>query len=64
MRQKTFDDFLKVFSDELLLSYFSLTLPTYIFTDTHETGRGAISCQLVASKSRCTYQVEKNYAQL
>ena len=34
MHQKTFDDILKkMFSDNLFLSYFDITLPPYIFTD-------------------------------
>ena len=72
MHQNTFDKLLKVFSDNLLLSYFDMKLPTYIFTDAHKIGLGAILCQgndfenlkPVAIASPCTNQAEKNYAQL
>ena len=33
VHQETFDELLKMFSVNLLLSYFDMTLPTYIFTD-------------------------------
>ena len=45
MYQKTFNEVLKMFSDNLLLSYFDMMLPTDIFTDAHKTGLGAILCQ-------------------
>ena len=72
MYQKAFDKILKMFSDNLLLSYFDITLPTYIFADAYKTGLGTILCQgkdfgnlkPVAIASRYTNQAEKNYAQL
>ena len=45
MHQKAFNKLLKMFNDDLLLSYFDRALPTYIFTDVHKTGLGAILCQ-------------------
>ena len=68
----TFEELLKMFSDNLFLPYFDLTLPTYILTDGHKTGVGAISCQEkgfiylkpISIFSQCTNQAEKNYAQL
>ena len=45
MRQKTFDNILNNFKDSLLLSYFDMSLPTYIFTDGHITGLDAILYQ-------------------
>ena len=61
-----------MFSDNLLLSYFNMTLPTYMFTDADKIGLGAILCQgndfrnlkPVAIASRCSNQAEKNYPQL
>ena len=72
MHQKTFDKLLKTFSDNLLLSDFDMTLPSYIFTDAHKTGLGAIlyqgkdfeSLKPVVITSRCSNQGEKNYEQL
>ena len=72
MHQKTFDNILNSSKDSLLLSYFDMSLPTYIFTDAHETGLGAILYQgenfenlkPVAIASRCTYKAEKNYAKI
>ena len=42
VQQKTFDELLKILSDNLLLSSFDITLPTYIFIDAHKTGLGVI----------------------
>ena len=61
-----------MFSDNLLLPQFDMTLSTNIFTDAHKTGLGAILCQgkdfenlkPVAISSRYTNQAEKNYGQL
>ena len=72
MRQKTFDNILNNFKDSLLLSYFDMSLPTYIFTDGHITGVDAILYQdenfknlkPVAIASRCTNKIEKHYAQI
>ena len=72
MRQKTFDNILNNFKDSLLLSYFDMSLPTYIFTDGHITGVDAILYQdenfknlkPVAIASRCTNKTEKHYAQI
>ena len=72
MHQKTFDNILNNFKDSLLLSYFDMSLPIYIFTDAHITGLGAIlhqgknfeNLKLVAIVSRCTNKAEKNYAQI
>ena len=72
MHQKTFGKLLKMFSDNLLWSYFDMTIPSYIFTDAHKTGVGAILCQgkdfenlnPVTIASWCTNEAEKNYAQL
>ena len=77
IHQKPFDKLLKMFSDKtfsdnLLLSSFDMTWPTYIFTDAHKTGLGTILCQgkdfenlkPAAVASQCTNQAEKNYAQL
>ena len=38
MRQKTFDELLKMFSENFLSSCFDITLPTYIYKDAHKTG--------------------------
>ena len=56
----------------MVLSYFDMTLPDYIFTDVHKTEIGAIlrqekgfeNLKPVAIASRCTNQANKNYAQL
>ena len=72
MHQKAFDNILNNFKDSLLLSYFDILLPTYIFTDAHITGLGAILYQgenfenlkPVATASRCTNKAEENYAQI
>ena len=45
IHQKTLDELSKMFSGNLLLSYFDMTLSTYIFIDAHKTGLGAILCQ-------------------
>ena len=45
VQQKTFDEVCKMLSHNLLLSSSDITLPTYIFTDAHKTGLGAILCQ-------------------
>ena len=42
MHQNAFDNILNNFKDSLLLSYFDMSLPTYISTDAHITGLGAI----------------------
>ena len=71
MHQKTLDELSKIFSGNLLLSYFDMTLPTYIFIDAHKTGLGAILCQgkdfenlkPAAIVSQWTNQTEKDYAQ-
>ena len=68
MHQKTFDKLLKMLSDNFLLSYFDITLPTYIFTDAQKSGHGTILSQgrkfenlkPVAIASRCTNQAEKS----
>ena len=49
-----------------------MSLPTYIFTDAHVTGLGAIlnqgenfeNLKPVAIASLCTYKAKKNYAQI
>ena len=72
MHQNAFHKLLKMFSDNLLLSYFNMTLPTYMFTDADKIGLGAILCQgndfrnlkPVVIASRCSNQAEKNYPQL
>ena len=72
LHQKTFDYILNDFKENILLSYFDMALPTYIFTDAHVTGLGAILYQgktlenlkPVAIASRCTNKAEKNYAQI
>ena len=72
LHQKTFDNILNNFKDSLLLSYFDMSLPTYIFTDAHITGLGAILYQgenfenlkPVAIASHCTNKAEKNYTQI
>ena len=72
LHQKTFDNILNDFKENILLSYFDMELPTYIFTDAHVTGLGAILYQgktfenlkPVAIASRCTNKAEKNYAQI
>ena len=72
MHQKTFHEVLMMFSDNLLLSYFDMTLSTYIFADAHKTGLGAILClgedfenlKTVAIASQCTNHAEQNYAKL
>ena len=71
LHQKTFD-ILNDFKENILLSHFDMELPTYIFTEAHVTGLGAILYQgktfenlkPVAIASRCTNKAEKNYAQI
>ena len=63
---------LKEFRQDVLLRYFDLTKPTFIFVDAHITGLGAIlaqgddiiSTKLVAFASRTTSQAESQYPQL
>ena len=72
LHQKTFDYILNDFKENILLSYFDMALPTYIFTDAHVTGLGAIlylgktfeNLKPVAIASHCTNKAEKNYAQI
>ena len=60
------------FKKDALLRYFDLNKQTYIFTDGHKTGLGAIlaqgdsmqTAQPVAFASRCTNSAEKNYPQI
>ena len=45
MHQKTFDKLLKMLSDNFLLSYFDMALPTYIFIDAQKSGHVTILSQ-------------------
>lgn len=70
--QKCFNDLIKAFKQDTLLRYFDLTKPTYIFTDAHISGFGAMlaqgedmaSAKPVAFASRTTNKAESNYPQL
>ena len=59
-----------MFSDNLFLSFFDMTLSSHIFTDDHKTGdilcqgKDSENLKPVAIDSYCTNQAEKNYAQL
>ena len=72
MHHKTSHNILDNFKDSLLLSYFDMSLPTYIFADAHITGLGDIFYQdenfenlkPVTITYLCTNKVEKNYAQI
>ena len=69
---KTSDNILDNFKDSLLLSYFDMSLSTYIFADAHITGLGDIFYQGEnfenlkpgAITSLCTNKAEKNYTQI
>ena len=72
VHQKTFNELLNKLSNNLILPYLDMTLPTYIFTDVHKTGIAVVLCQsedfdnllTVAITSWCTKKAEKSYAQL
>ena len=69
---KTSDNILDNFKDSLLLSYFDMSLSTYIFADAHIAGLGDIFYQGEnfenlkpgAITSLCTNKAEKNYTQI
>ena len=70
--EKCFLALLKEFRQDVLLRYFDMTKPTFIFVDAHITGLGAMlaqgdditSAKLVAFASRTTSQAESRYPQL
>ena len=70
--QKCFDELVRAFKKETLLTYFDGNLPTYVLVDAHCTGLGAILAQgptleearPVALSSRATNNAEKRYPQL
>ena len=70
--QKCFEALIAAFRKDALLRYFDLSQPTYVFTDAHITGLGAMLSQgptkeeskPVAFASRRTGPAEVNYPQL
>ena len=70
--QQCFNYLLSEFRKDVLLRYFDMSKPTYLFTDAHKTGLGAILAQgdsieaalPVAVASRTTTDAEKNYPQI
>ena len=70
--QQCFNYLLSEFRKDVLLRYFDISKPTYLFTDAHKTGLGAILAQgdsietalPVAVASRTTTDAEKNYPQI
>ena len=70
--QECFNYLLSEFRKDVLLRYFDISKPTYLFTDAHKTGLGAILAQgdsietalPVAVASRTTTDAEKNYPQI
>ena len=70
--QQCFDYLLSEFRKDVLLRYFDVKKPIYLFTDAHKTGLGAILAQgdsvetarPVAIASRTTTDAEKNYPQI
>ena len=70
--QECFNQLLASFRKDVLLRYFDITKPTYLFTDAHITGIGAILAQgdsletakPVAIASRTTTAAEKRYPQI
>ena len=70
--KSTFLALLKEFPQDVLLRYFDMTKPTFIFVDAHITGLGDMlsqddgitSAKPVAFASRTTSQAESQYSQL
>ena len=70
--QQCFQYLLSEFRKDVLLRYFDISKPTYLLTDAHKTGLGAILAQgdsmetalPVAIASRTTTDAEKNYPQI
>ena len=70
--QSCFTSLLSEFKKDILLRYFELSKPIFIFTDAHKSGIGAILAQgdsietalPVAVASRTTTESEKNYPQI
>ena len=70
--QKCFDQLLSEFRKDVLLRYYDINSPIYIFTDAHKTGLGAILAQgesletarPVAVASRSTTDAEQRYPQI
>ena len=70
--QKCFTQLLAEFRKDVLLRYFDVTKPTYLFTDAHISGLGAILAQgdsletakPVAVASRTTSEAERKYPQI
>ena len=70
--QKCFNELLASFRKDILLRYFDISKPTYVFTDAHITGLGAILAQgdsvetarPIAIASRTTTDAEKKYPQI
>ena len=70
--QKCFQQLLSEFRKDVLLRYYDMNLPIYIFTDAHKTGLGAILAQgesletarPVAVASRSTTDAEQRYPQI
>ena len=70
--QRCFEDLIAAFKKDALLRYFDLSLPTFVFTDAHNTGLGAMLAQgpskkeakPVAFASRRTTPAETRYPQL
>ena len=70
--QQCFENLLSAFKKDTLLRYFNMSKQTFIFTDAHITGLGAILAQgesvetakPIAISSRTTTDSEKNYPQI
>ena len=70
--QQTFESIIADFKECVALSYFDMNQNTFVFTDGHKSGLGAILAQgetrdkarPVAFASRCTNKAEKGYSQL
>ncbi len=70
--QKNFEELIEAFKKDVLLRYFDMGKPTFVFTDAHITGLGAMLAQResrttakpVAFASRATSVAERMYPQL
>lgn len=70
--QQCFDELISAFKKDVLLRYFDMSKPTFVFTDAHITGLGAMLAQgedihtakPVAFASRTTSPAESRYPQL
>ena len=70
--QKAFENLIEKFKKETLFSYFDMNKPTYLFTDAHQSGFGAMLAQgdnistarPIVLASRTTNTAEKHYPQI